>query len=583
MQPTTPRAPIGFGELGAVQGVEGDDRPGRAGNVGPVMKRVGLALLAIVGIGAMAQAADLPTTKAHAAATPPNCWASLWNWLNASTSDCPISAYGVTLYGTLDVNAVYLSQGANLNPSADKLLYGIQKGANGPRAMFGFNGLSTSLAGFKVKEDVLPYDWSLIGVLEAAVNPYSGMLSNGPRSLADQNLRPASAFPWQTTSFDGSRAGQWDNTQAFVGVSNQTYGTLTLGRTNALSLDVETAYDPVASIAFSLIGFSNAFPGFGNTETARTTAVTYRLSYQNFRAAGQATVGGFDWDNGVTNQYQGQLGVDLGPLSLDGVVSYARNAVSLSTYGINPWLSPTSIKDVDGNWFIVHKNIYGQNEYSNPNNVLKATLSNDFGLELVAKYKWNTVTFYGGYLYANLGDPSDAYANGFSSIANGIFVPSGAVTSTAFLNNGAYASPAYPINRVNNTIWTGFKWSIWSNLDLAMGFYYQTQNDFNFAWNTGKIKGIPYGYATPLACTGTGAFISSSKCAGSQDAVSLLVDYRPAPRVDVYAGVMLSNVYGGMANGYAKTYTAIPGNPKYAWSSATTQDWDPTIGLRIRF
>ena len=409
------------------------------------------------------------------------------------------------------------------------------------------------------------------------------MLSNGPRSLADQNLRPASAFPWQTTSFDGSRAGQWDNTQAFIGVKNPTYGTLTFGRTNSLSYEVETAYDPVASIAFSLIGFSNAFPGFGDTETARTTAVTYRLNYQNFRAAGQATVGGYDWDNAVSGQYQGQLGVDFGPLSLDGVINYAQNAVSLSTYGIDPWLSPISIKGIDGNWFIVQKNIAGLTEYYNPNDILKATLSNNLGVELVAKYKWNSVSFYGGYLYANLGDPSDAYASGFSTIANGIFVPSGAVTSTAFLNNGEYALPAYPINRINNTIWTGFKWSIWSNLDLTMGFYYQTQNNFNFTWNAGTIKGIPYGYATPLACNGTGAFISSSKCAGSQDAVSLLVDYRPVGRVDLYAGVMMTNVYGGMANGHAKTLYAIPGNTKYSWTSATTQDWDPTIGLRVRF
>ena len=157
------------------------------------MKRLGIALLATVGLAATAQAADLPTIKAPAPAPAPNCWSSFWNWLNASANDCPISAYGVTLYGALDVNATYLSQGANLNPSADKLFYGAQKGANGARAMFGFNGLSTSGVGLKMKEDILPYGWSLIGVLEAAVNPYSGMLSNGPRSLADQNL--GSALP----------------------------------------------------------------------------------------------------------------------------------------------------------------------------------------------------------------------------------------------------------------------------------------------------------------------------------------------------------------------------------------------------
>jgi len=200
------------------------------------------------------------------------------------------------------------------------------------------------------------------------------------------------------------------------------------------------------------------------------------------------------------------------------------------------------------------------------------------------------VTFYGGYLYANLRNPSNAEANGFETIAAGIFVPSGAVTSTAYdkyTAKGAIsgiATPAYPINKINNTIWADFKWSIWSNLDFAMGFYYQTQNNFNFTANTAKVNGVPaYFYTTGAACAGTGAFISSSKCAGSQDAISAFLDYRPVKRVDIYAGVMLSNVYGGMANGYAKTYYAIPGNTKYSWSGATTQDWDPTIGVRVRF
>ena len=76
------------------------------------MKRLGLALLATVGLASLAQAADLPTTKAPAAAPKPNCYASFWTWLNTSASDCPIGAYGITLYGTLDVNYGYQEWGA---------------------------------------------------------------------------------------------------------------------------------------------------------------------------------------------------------------------------------------------------------------------------------------------------------------------------------------------------------------------------------------------------------------------------------------------------------------------------------------
>ena len=75
-----------------------------------------------------------------------------------------------------------------------------------------------------MKEDLarvgLP-GWSLIGVLEAGVNPYSGMFVNGPRSLADNNARPANTAPFQNTNFDwqprrpmGQFAGLYRHQQA---------------------------------------------------------------------------------------------------------------------------------------------------------------------------------------------------------------------------------------------------------------------------------------------------------------------------------------------------------------------------------
>ena len=67
------------------------------------MKKLGLAIVA-AGFATAAHAADLPTTKAPDKAKP-NCWASVWDWLNTSAADCPIGAYGITLYGMLDLNA----------------------------------------------------------------------------------------------------------------------------------------------------------------------------------------------------------------------------------------------------------------------------------------------------------------------------------------------------------------------------------------------------------------------------------------------------------------------------------------------
>ena len=85
----------------------------------------------------------------------------------------------------------------------------------------------------------------------------------------------------------------------------------------------------------------------------------------------------------------------------------------------------------------------------------------------------------------------------------------------------------------------------------AVGFYYQILNNY---------------LQSPAVCTVSGLNTSSNKCAGGQYAGSFLVTYAPAKRVELYAGMMVSNVYGGLASGYFKT-----------------QNLDPTVGFRVRF
>ena len=68
------------------------------------------------------------------------------------------------------------------------------------------------------------------------------------------------ALTLQGANADSSRTGQWDNSQAFIGLSNKTYGTLTVGRVNTLSLDAINSYDPMGgSYAFSPLGFSGSY------------------------------------------------------------------------------------------------------------------------------------------------------------------------------------------------------------------------------------------------------------------------------------------------------------------------------------
>jgi hypothetical protein len=103
---------------------------------------------------------------------------------------------------------------------------------------------------------------------------------------------------------------------------------------------------------------------------------------------------------------------------------------------------------------------------------------------------------------------SDAFPNGFQTIATGIFVPPGEVTATF-----------YDINQVMHTIWVGAKYDVRSDLSIAASFTYQRQNDF-----------LP----ASAICTGSGVNTSSPRCAGSQSAISFLIDYQLIPRADLY-------------------------------------------------
>ena len=78
-----------------------------------------------------------------------------------------------------------------------------------------------------------------------------------------------------------------------------------------------SAYDPVASVAFSQLGFTALYATFGASPTSRVNTVfTYRLTYQGFRVAAQAQVGGYDQDNAATQQYQAQIGADFNGFSV---------------------------------------------------------------------------------------------------------------------------------------------------------------------------------------------------------------------------------------------------------------------------
>ena len=282
----------------------------KSSGVGPFLKALGVAALATIGLAGFAHAVDvLPTTK-PAPSQPENCIASVWSFLNSTAADCPLTYRGFILYAALDAGLMYNTEGAPWNPAYVNGTHGlISKQSNGPKWLWSPNNINQSVIGIKMSEP-LAEGWSLVGTLEAGFDPLSGYLANSQRAQVMNNGKPLAL---QSVNGNSSRAGQWDNSQFFLGFSNKTYGTLTGGRVNALSLDGLIAYDPMgAAYAFSPFGFTGMYPGFADTELARSnTAIKYRGEFGDFRVAELAQIGGYNQGNGSSQMWQGSAGTSI--------------------------------------------------------------------------------------------------------------------------------------------------------------------------------------------------------------------------------------------------------------------------------
>jgi len=277
-----------------------------------------------------------------------------------------------------------------------------------------------------------------------------------------------------------------------------------------------------ASYAFSPIGWQGITCGVGDTEDCRfSTSVKYRVNIGQFRVAALWQFGGYGQNNAATGSYQFQVGGDIanlagGTLSLDAIGSFVQNAVSVALAGNTlPAVLPQ---------------------------IVTATLSDDTSVMLVAKYDHGPVKLFAGYEFIRYAPPSNP-SNAFTNIS-GDFVCAGcaAFNSTNIANTAFNAG-----DKLFNVFWVGAKYAVTDKLDVIGAYYHYYQPTFGAFVN----------------CTNPSAF---ANCHGTFDAVSFVVDWQFAKKFDAYAGMMFSQVNGGLANGYLNRSTI-----------------DPTVGLRFRF
>jgi predicted porin len=459
-----------------------------------------LATTAAIALGGAAQAADLPVyTKAPPPLTPAPL-VSCTSAVQFFVTDCPLTYYGITVYGTIDVGGGYESHGTPFNQDLHTGVTELVQKQSRPNAMWlqTPNGLSQSNIGVKGVEQIVP-GLSFVFDLNFGFDPYSGNAANGVQSLFDNN---GVALAKQTSNADSSRAGQWYNGVGYAGFSSPTYGTLTFGRQNSLELDGVNAYDPMGgSYAFSVIGWQGTSVGSGDTEDARvSTAIKYRVDVGNnwFRLGAMYQVGGYDNNNAAQGMWAAQIGKDFdfgayGKLSVDAIYTEDKGAVKAAS------LSAAQNLKFPG--------------------TLAATISDDNSAMLLAKYTYQQLRLYAGYEYITFANPSTPLTTGFTGIG-GIPIAFADISQTGFA-----------INEHLQISWAGARYAITPTLDAGVAYYHYDQNSFHAG-----------GFCNSAAV--------ASSCSGQLNAASFDIDWQFAKKFDLYGGFMYSAVAGGQANGF---------------------------------
>jgi predicted porin len=441
----------------------------------------------------------------------------------AKTTDGPLTWNGITLYGTVDASVQWQSHGV---PSSDYFPPGteaiIQKNSNGSQTSVNGNSLSQSKIGVSGREE-FGNGWAGVFKAETFFNPWSGHISDALKSVTANN---GVALTSQNTGVDSSIAGQFFGGQAWLGVSNAQFGTLTFGRHLTPLADGIGKYDPLsASQAFSPIGWSGTAAGAGDTEDRRLDgSVKYDATFGSVHVGalfqpksgstpgtGQSFVFGLNFPGGSVDAFYEQKNDEFAAASLSAA-QVANVGKVCSGTAVAEYACAAIDKAVAG------------------------TISDNTATGLMGKYaiskQWLLSAGYEQIKYKN---PTNPVAPGQSIIGGYTMV---------FANNAAF-----PRTKTLSISWLGAKFSPTSHLDLIGAYYRYDQNSYAVGANSGCSSNV------------------SGQCGGTENFVSFVADYHYTKRFDVYGGAMWSQVQDGLANGYILNTSTI----------------DPTVGFRYSF
>ena len=453
--------------------------------------------------------------------------ASLVNAAHAAGgSNDSLTWFGITLYGIVDVGYTYQNRGVPLNdyyPAG--LQYVIQRSNNRSTSSMSENALSQSKIGLRGDHELFE-GWSGSFGLETGINPLSGHISDGLKSITQNNGVPLAN---RTALGDSSRAGQLFQGAAYAGVGSPLYGRITVGRQDGLFGNNVRRYDLLnSSNAFSV--YTGGARGLGDTENARLdNSIEYVNQVGRCRVGAQLQPGGRAASGGRAAEFI--LGWDFRHgLSVDASYASKKGAIQAAPLDVPVAKCPTA-SALGGASSAVNCLPPG----ISPHNAVAATVSDNWTWSLGASYLYEHVDVRMGYENIHARNPQTALAAGSQDIGGYIL---------GFVDNDAYPNGA----KILQITWLGAKYSFSESFDLVGAWYHYNQNKYNFSAKCpGGTKDAP-------------------ACSGRLDAYSFVADYRFNQHFDAYTGFMWSHVADGLAAGYLNTWTI-----------------DPTIGVRFKF
>jgi len=469
----------------------------------------------------------------------------------AKVDDDSLCWKGVCLYGTIDMGLTYQSHGAPASPFGGvQWNYFPVNNDRGAQFGVGSNQLSGSFVALRGKQEVADNLYAIF-LLKTNFNPNYGLIASGFQSITQNN---GLGTQQQNAFGDSSRNGQLFNDQAWVGLSNPTWGTVTIGRQYALTSDGVINYDPLASSgAFSAVGFFGATAGVGDTEQRIwDNAIKYTVGVGPIRFAAEVQPRAGTQSGGQGNSYEGEIGFDYAGFSFDVIGAHEEDAVSANVLSSAQLITlNTGVGNIPG--AVVGAIGAGPG-------LVQGNVSDNTGVMVLAKYAIGQWKFYGGYENFRSTNPNNP-------LSSGSFLPGGFVLGAA--NNNAFATA-----RVDQTAWIGAKYAVRSDLDLALVWYHLLQNSFagTSRGGTGGATNTNAGALIGAGCSDA----STGNCSGQQDAVSFVADWRFAKRFDAYAGL----VWTQNANGFANGFTGVRG-AQAGFSNFTV--WAPSAGIKFTF